>query len=96
MHDLLAKTRYAKFHGYEVCVEFGEAIATMLENWCWMKDVLKDICYHFTALDLKYEEAWVKENPNVPIPRAEIPDELLEGLIETRRDSRLDRCLSQL
>ncbi|OAQ57440.1 peptidase family M3 [Pochonia chlamydosporia 170] len=95
-HDLLARTRYAKFHGYEVCVEFGEAIATMLENWCWMKDVLKDICCHFTALDLKYEEAWVKENPNVPIPRAEIPDELLEGLIETRRDSRLDRCLSQL
>lgn len=96
MHDLVARTKYAKFHGYEVCVEFGEGIATMLENWCWIKDELKAISKHYTRVDHNYMEAWMKVNPGCPLPPAEIPDKLVDDLISTRREDRVDLQLCQL
>lgn len=80
MHDLLARTQYSRFHGYAVCLEFGEAISTMLENWCWIKDDLRDIAIHYTATDPKYMEAWKAANPDTAPPSAEISDALLDGI----------------
>lgn len=96
MHDLVARTKYAKFHGYEVCLEFGEGIATMLENWCWMKDELMAISTHYTYTDQKYMEAWVKENPGRCPPPTDIPDAMVDDIVRARRDDRVDLHLAQL
>lgn len=96
MHDLLARTKYSEFHGYSVCIEFGEAIGTMLENWCWIKDVLKSMSRHYTRINPKYREAWILAHPELPLPPEKIPDEVLDNLIEKRHKSRLKQHLGQL
>lgn len=96
MHDLLARTKYAQFHGYRVCLEFGEAIGTMLENWCWMKDELKAMSCHYTKVDPRYMEAWKEANPGADLPPKMIPDELLENIPAQRLMNRLRVHLTQL
>ncbi|CEJ89495.1 hypothetical protein VHEMI05336 [[Torrubiella] hemipterigena] len=81
MHDILARTRFARHHGYAVCLELGEALASMLENWCWIKEDLKAMGYHYTAIDPKYMEAWKADHPGKKPPQAKLPDETLDLLI---------------
>ncbi|PMD39476.1 metallopeptidase MepB [Hyaloscypha variabilis F] len=89
IHDLLARTKYKKFHGYRVCLEFGEAIGTML-------DELKAMSCHYTRISPQYMEAWKEANPESPLPPKSIPDELLENLLKRRRFSRLSNYLYQI
>jgi metallopeptidase MepB len=96
MHDLLARTKYSRFHGYSVPREFGEAIGTMLESFCWMKDMLKSMSCHYTRVDQQYAEAWQAANPGCPLPPETIPDDLVESLVRSRPAHRLDRITSQL
>jgi metallopeptidase MepB len=96
MHDLLARTKYARFHGYNVPREFGEGIGTMLENFCWIKDGLKAMSCHYTEINPKYREAWQEANPGCPLPPKTIPDELVENLIQSRPVSRLLHYLDLL
>src|ERR1700748_2330132 len=96
MHDLLARTKYARFHGYNVCLEFGEAIGTMLENWCWMKDELKTMSCHYIRLDPDYMEAWKEANPGSTVPPKTIPGCFLENLVQQRPMFRLHRYLTEL
>ena len=96
MHDLLARTKYEMFHGYGVCLEFGEAIGMMLENWCWMPDQLKAISRHYTRIDPKYMSAWQQENRGSTLPPETIPDELLFNLIQRRPVDRHHMSLRQL
>jgi metallopeptidase MepB len=93
---LLARTKHAQFHGYNVCREFGEAIGMMLENWCWLKDELIAMSCHYTHVDPKHLKAWQKANPGSTIPPKTIPEDLLEPLIQQRPVFRLVRTLSIL
>lgn len=81
MHDILARTRFARHHGYAVCLELGEALASMLENWCWIKEDLKAMGCHYTAIDPKYMEAWKADHPGKEPPQAKLTDETLDLLI---------------
>ncbi|EAW10350.1 uncharacterized protein ACLA_048190 [Aspergillus clavatus NRRL 1] len=84
IHDLLARTKYTRFHGYRLPPDFGETPSIMLENWCWMKDVLKGLSCHYTTLHQNYLADWRKQHPGEPDPPKEIPNDLVESLIKYR------------
>ncbi|KAI0632166.1 metallopeptidase MepB [Trametes polyzona] len=46
-HELLSKTRFARFHGTTVALDFGEAPSQMLENWCYEPKVLERMSSHY-------------------------------------------------
>lgn len=84
IHDLLARTNYIRFHGYRLPPDFGEMPSIMLENWCWMKDVLEGLSCHYTTLDENYLADWRKQHPSEPDPPRKIPEGLVENLVKHR------------
>ncbi|KAB8232001.1 M3 family metallopeptidase [Aspergillus alliaceus] len=84
IHDLLAKTRYVHFHGYRLPPDFGEMPSVMLENWCWMPDVLKRLSCHYTTLNDNYLVEWRKQHPGGSDPPKEIPEDLVNRLVKHR------------
>ncbi|KDR67452.1 hypothetical protein GALMADRAFT_273237 [Galerina marginata CBS 339.88] len=46
-HELLSKTKFSRFHGTTVALDFGEAPSQMLENWCYEPKVLERITSHY-------------------------------------------------
>lgn len=96
MHDLISRTKYSRFHGTRLPVDIGEMPSTLLENWCWNKDILKELSCHYTTMDSTYLEQWRKDNPNQPDPPTKIPDELLDNIIKSRNIDRGQYHLHQL
>lgn len=47
VHSLLARTKYAKFHGTRVPKDFVEAPSQMLEFWTWSANELKTLSSHY-------------------------------------------------
>lgn len=47
IHDLVARTRYARFHGTNVVRDFVEAPSQMLENWCWTASEIISLSSHY-------------------------------------------------
>lgn len=84
IHDLLARTKYVRFHGYHLPPDFGEMPSIMLENWCWMKDVLQGLSCHYSILDQLYLADWRKQHSGEPDPPEKIPLELVGNLIQHR------------
>ncbi|KAJ5708877.1 peptidase family M3 [Penicillium malachiteum] len=84
IHDLLAQTKYVRFHGYRLPPDFGEMPSLMLENWCWIKDVLKDLSCSDTTIDENYLADWRLHHPTEPNPPKTIPDELVDNVIKHR------------
>jgi len=96
IHNLLSKTKYSRFHGVLVPRDFGEMPSTMLENFCWLPDILKRLSCHYTTLDAKYLEKWRAENPGVQDPPKTVPDELVNDLTKRRYFNRGLYHLDQL
>ncbi|KAJ5094456.1 peptidase family M3 [Penicillium angulare] len=86
IHDLLARTKYVRFHGYRLPPDFGEMPSTLLENWCWMEDVLEKLSCHYTTLDTKYLTQWQTQHPlaGEPDPAQKVPRDLVKNLIKHR------------
>ena len=88
IHDLVAKTKYARFHGFETAVDFGEAPSQMLENWCWMPTVLKTLGRHYSPLSEEYLVSWREKTGNGAEsiqPPEKMPDEIIQSLLRARR-----------
>lgn len=84
IHDLVSKTRYARFHGPEATVvDYGETPSQMLENWCWQPAQLKAMSKHYSYLAPDYLAAWEVQNSGEPQPPERIPDELLAKLLNS-------------
>ncbi|KAJ5776809.1 peptidase family M3 [Penicillium odoratum] len=84
IHDLLARTNYTHFHGYRLPPDFGEMPSTLLENWCWMEDVLHQLSCHYTTLDANYLKGWREQHPGEPDPPKKPPHGLIENLVKHR------------
>ena len=92
----MARTKFARHHGYEVTLEFGEGIGMMLEQWGWLLREMKAISLHYTRVDAPYMEAWVKANPGLALPPEKIPDELLEPRLARHGYAKVDMLLNIL
>lgn len=68
----------------------------MLENWCWMRGVLKDVSCHYTTLCPQYLEKWQEEHPGLEAPWPRIPDQLVDDLVKSREHNRALWFLGQL
>lgn len=84
IHDLVALTKYSRFHGTATADDFCEAPSQMLERWCWREPQLRAMSRHYSTLTPEYEAHWKthgctaeSDSPN------EIPVELVEGLVRS-------------
>lgn len=68
----------------------------MLENWCWMKEELRQMSCHYTTLDPGYLEGWLEKHPGEPTPPQTIPDDLLDSLVAGRNRHRVLQLLDIL
>ena len=64
-------------HGKKVAGDHAEASGVMLENWCWVKDVLSKLSSHYTTLDPSYLAKWREEHPRIPNPPPRISDKFV-------------------
>jgi metallopeptidase MepB len=97
MHDLVSKTRYARFHGASF-QDFNEVPSQMLEQWCWLPGTLRAMSLHYSRLSTNYAETWRKENARSALdnlPDA-MPDDLFAGFSRSRQYSFLNRTLGVL
>lgn len=86
IHDLISKTKYARFHGPGgVTVGFGEIPSQMLEEWCWQPSQLKYLSFHYSYLDDEMLKVWEQENVGVSRPDAEMQDVTTEAIIRARQ-----------
>ncbi|KAF5234219.1 hypothetical protein FANTH_12219 [Fusarium anthophilum] len=97
IHNLLSKTKYARFHGTNLPPDFGEMPSMLFENFCWRQDILELLSYHYTGLDLKNAQDWRQRNEGAEtLPARKIPGYLLENLIRNRYLNRASYHLKQL
>jgi metallopeptidase MepB len=88
IHELVSKTTYAKLHGTNGPVDFGEGPSQMLENYCWVPSVLKDLGQHYTYMKPEFLEAWKLDNQDKEQPPEKMEDEMLTKLIRARNAHR--------
>jgi metallopeptidase MepB len=97
IHDLVGKTRYARFHGTNVVQDFVEAPSQMLENWCWTPSQLRSLSHHYSDLSDDYLATYREQaEPPAEKPPAKIPDGLIESLIKTKHVNDAIATLRQL
>ncbi|KAF2433676.1 zincin [Tothia fuscella] len=86
VHDLVSKTTYARFHGFETVIDFGEAPSQMLENWGWTPLFLSRLGRHYSYLSENYVMLWQAEQKvnEVVRPPERIPDETVNNLLKAK------------
>ncbi|KAF5229286.1 hypothetical protein FANTH_14276 [Fusarium anthophilum] len=68
--------------------DFAEALSVMLEKWCWMEPELNRLGLHYTRTDPQLKGKWQLEHPGEELPPAQIPDDMIERLIQGRQVTR--------
>jgi len=84
IHSLVGRTSFASTWGTRTSKDFVEIPSKMLENWCWIPEILRSISTHYSYLSQTYTDAWVADNPSLPPPPKHLPFELAERLAATR------------
>lgn len=64
--------------------ELGEGIGTMLEQWCWLPDVLRRLSRHDTRVHPAFQEAGLEDHPGQALPPERIPATLVAQRIARR------------
>ena len=85
MHDLLGRTKYADFHGWNTARDFGEAPSQLLEHWCWVPQCLQNMSCHYAHLSPQYREHWLRMNPGrMELPPKHIPERAVTDLVAAK------------
>ncbi|KAJ3498766.1 hypothetical protein NLG97_g866 [Lecanicillium saksenae] len=92
LHDLLARTRFAKQHGFNVKRELGEAIAFAFEQWAWNERELKAMSCHYSLVP----ETGVTGNQHFNRPNAEIPDDILKAQLKNHASAKRAHTTGQM
>jgi metallopeptidase MepB len=100
IHDLVAKTRYARFHGASTAPDFNEAPSQMLENWCWLPNVLQIISKHYKSLSPEHRRIqqldWDEVIAEGIGPINSLPSNFIEQLVKSKQARNLLQCLALL
>lgn len=96
IHDLLSRTSYTRYHAWRVPVEFGEALSTMLENWCWDKNMLIRMSCHYSRTGQQHLDRWRARHPQASEPAKHISEELVDRIIANRNLNRALQILKQM
>ncbi|PQE24948.1 metallopeptidase protein [Rutstroemia sp. NJR-2017a WRK4] len=88
IHDLVGRTKFARYHGTMCVQDFCEAPSQLLENWCWSPGPLKALSRHYSTLSGEYFQVWKdgqgEKGSGILEPPKQIPDEMIEKLIQTK------------
>jgi len=84
IHDLVARTKYACFHGTACADDFCEAPSQMLERWCWQESQLKAMSCHYSTLTPGYHDHWKAHGcaADTDLP-SKIPTGLVQALVRS-------------
>lgn len=89
IHDLVGKTKYARYHGTMTVDDFCEAPSQLLENWCWSPLPLKSLSQHYSTLSPEYFQVWMDGQEDKDAIVGSLPDnitdEMIKNLIRTKR-----------
>lgn len=97
IHDLVAKTEYARFHGASTASDFNEAPSQMLEEWCWHPETLRRLSKHYSTISSTYHQIWREQSSEgAETPEEVIPETLIEKLTAERMARSVQRCLTLL
>lgn len=100
IHDIVAKTKFARFHGASTAADFNEAPSQMLENWCWLPTTL-GLLGKFHG-NLRPEEREVRQlDPYGEMAgnldtTSRLSDDLMERLANSKRAKDMLQCLALL
>jgi metallopeptidase MepB len=87
MHNLLSKTRCARFHGPPGDDrDFSEAVSMMFENFLWTPEHMTSISLHYSYLSPEYQHAWKEANPDSPLPSRHLPEETIHKIIRAKSE----------
>ena len=81
IHDLVAKTEFARFHGASTAEDFNEAPSQMLEHWCWHPEILKSLGQLHQAND-EFDQ---RQEHTANEKERSMPDHLTERLLHRRK-----------
>jgi metallopeptidase MepB len=84
IHDLVALTKFACFHGTASPVDFAEAPSQMLENWCWTASQLRRLGRHYSYLSPAHLQAWTETADGKPRPPERLSDSAIDGLVRSK------------
>ncbi|EJP61656.1 peptidase family M3 [Beauveria bassiana ARSEF 2860] len=88
IHNLVSRTKYLKFHGTSLPPDFVEIPSLMLENWCWIPQILVSMSTHYSHLRPEYREKWQRVHPGEEQPPKQLPDEIAHALVKYRYSGR--------
>ncbi|OAA81073.1 metallopeptidase MepB [Akanthomyces lecanii RCEF 1005] len=97
IHNLVSKTKYFRFHGTNLPSDLVEMPSLMLENWCWMPEVLTSLSTHYALVRPEYCAKWRAKNPDAAsLPPRQIPSEMVEARLKSRFANESTWLLGQL
>ncbi|MCJ1385755.1 hypothetical protein MMC17_008879 [Xylographa soralifera] len=86
IHNLVSKTKCARFHGTSVDRDFVEAPAMLFEKFLWKPRHVKELSYHYSYLSPEYLESWKASKSSqegLIQPPAQLSDQLIKQLVKT-------------
>ncbi|TQV96066.1 metallopeptidase MepB [Cordyceps javanica] len=96
IHNLVSRTKYFRFHGTNLPPDFVEMPSLMLENWCWMPEVLVSLSTHYAHVRPEYRAKWQAKNPGADLPPRRIPSKMVEARVKYRFANEATWFLGQL